>query len=255
MLAHNVHLHSHIRFYRIHTPPQLCMLTCNVHLHSHIRFSKIHTTPLRAMFTFLLIFVFQKYTRPQVLGHGSCTEGADCALDTCKQLDPRGGVDCSPIQNIKERIAAFQLIRGPYAWMGYSWQGCAGTDHRRPYYVFPGGPYKCPQNQSLRCSGYTDGGKRISAQTALNICLQAALRYIAPPSPPPGTCQLKDGVSVYTGFSLGCDGGSLWSKRFTVINSSPASELVSHDACLLCSRGSISSVGVFIVSADPLLHP
>eukprot|EP01051_Picozoa_sp_SAG22_P019898 SAG22_NODE_3824_length_1513_cov_1.938472_2_plen_266_part_01 len=58
-----------------------------------------------------------------------------------------------------EHIAAFQLIRGDYAWMGYSWQGCAGVDHKRPYYEFPGGAYKCPQNRSLDCSGYVDGAK------------------------------------------------------------------------------------------------
>jgi len=95
----------------------------------------------------------------KALGHGSCTEKADCARDTCRQLDPRGGVDCAPLSNIRERIASFQLIRGDYAWLGYSWQGCAGTDHRRPYDVFPGGPYVCPQNASLKCSGYTDGAR------------------------------------------------------------------------------------------------
>ena len=31
--------------------------------------------------------------------------------------------------------------------MGYSWSGCAGVDHRRPYYEFPQGPYQCPQNR------------------------------------------------------------------------------------------------------------
>ena len=132
----------------------------------------------------------------RVLGHGSCSEAADCARDTCKQLDPTGGQDCAPMANIRERIAAFQarlcstlcspcclrvlfhscfiavsaqlltaitpahqLIRGDYAWMGYSWQGCAGVDHKRPYYEFPGGPDKCPQNRSLDCSGYVDGAK------------------------------------------------------------------------------------------------
>jgi len=94
------------------------------------------------------------------LGYGSCTEKADCALDTCKSLDPRGGLErCGPIANIKERLAAFQLVRGPHAFIGYGWQGCAGTDHRRPYFPFPGGPYPCPQNHSRQCSGYTDGAR------------------------------------------------------------------------------------------------
>ena len=33
--------------------------------------------------------------------------------------------------------------------MGYNWMGCAGADHKRKYYPFPGGPYACPQNKSL----------------------------------------------------------------------------------------------------------
>ncbi len=68
------------------------------------------------------LFMTLWHDRPEmgrVLGHGSCTEPADCARDTCKQLDPRGGIDCAPMQNIREHIAAFQLIRGDYAWMGY----------------------------------------------------------------------------------------------------------------------------------------
>jgi hypothetical protein len=44
-------------------------------------------------------------------------------------------------------------------WRRYSWSGCAGVDHRRPYYEFPNGPYHCPQNRSLSCSGYVDGAK------------------------------------------------------------------------------------------------
>jgi hypothetical protein len=43
--------------------------------------------------------------------------------------------------------------------MGYSWQGCAGVDHKRPYYEFRGGPHPCPQNRSLQCSGYVDGAR------------------------------------------------------------------------------------------------
>jgi hypothetical protein len=43
--------------------------------------------------------------------------------------------------------------------MGYNWMGCAGVDHKRKYYPFPGGPYKCPQNKSLDCSGYVDGAR------------------------------------------------------------------------------------------------
>jgi hypothetical protein len=69
------------------------------------------------------------------------------------------GTAGTPLQNAREKIAAFQLIRGDYAWMGYGWQGCAGSDHRRPYYPFPDGPYPCPQNRSERCSGYTDGAR------------------------------------------------------------------------------------------------
>ena len=84
------------------------------------------------------------------LGHGSCTEKADCARDTCKQLDPRGGVDCSPLAHVRERIAAFQLIRGDFAWLGYSWQGCAGSDHRRPYDVFPAG--RTPARKTTACA-------------------------------------------------------------------------------------------------------
>ena len=30
----------------------------------------------------------------RAMGHGSCTEKADCARDTCKQIDPRGEVPC-----------------------------------------------------------------------------------------------------------------------------------------------------------------
>mmetsp|Transcript_731 Transcript_731/g.2080 ORF Transcript_731/g.2080 Transcript_731/m.2080 type:complete len:504 (-) Transcript_731:2537-4048(-) len=90
-------------------------------------------------------------------GQGSCTEVADCALDTCKAEG--GGVDCAPIVDIRQRIAAFLLARGPYAWMGYNWMGCAGSDHRRKYMPFPSGPYPCPQNASLRCAGYTDGAR------------------------------------------------------------------------------------------------
>jgi hypothetical protein len=57
------------------------------------------------------------HDRPEmggVLGHGSCSEPADCARDTCKQLDPKGGLDCAPMGNIREHIAAFQLIRGEF---------------------------------------------------------------------------------------------------------------------------------------------
>lgn len=90
-------------------------------------------------------------------GQGSCTEAADCARDTCK-VDG-GGVDCAPILDIRQRIAAFLLSRGPYAWIGYNWMGCAGSDHKRKYMPFPNGPYPCPQNASLRCSGYVDGAR------------------------------------------------------------------------------------------------
>jgi hypothetical protein len=37
--------------------------------------------------------------------------------------------------------------------------GCAGSDHKRKYFPFPGGPYPCPQNKSLDCSGYVDGAR------------------------------------------------------------------------------------------------
>ena len=37
--------------------------------------------------------------------------------------------------------------------------GCAGSDHKRKYFPFPGGPYKCPQNASLDCAGYVDGAR------------------------------------------------------------------------------------------------
>jgi hypothetical protein len=90
-------------------------------------------------------------------GLGSCTEKADCALDTCKE--DGGGVNCAPIVDIRQRIAAFLLSRGDYAWMGYNWMGCAGSDHKRKYFPFPGGPYKCPQNKSLDCSGWVDGAR------------------------------------------------------------------------------------------------
>ena len=43
--------------------------------------------------------------------------------------------------------------------MGYNWMGCAGSDHKRKYFPFPGGPYKCPQNASLDCAGYVDGAR------------------------------------------------------------------------------------------------
>lgn len=36
-------------------------------------------------------------------GVGSCTEKADCAIDTCKE--DGGGADCQPIQDIRQRIA------------------------------------------------------------------------------------------------------------------------------------------------------
>jgi hypothetical protein len=49
-------------------------------------------------------------------GQGSCTEKADCAIDTCKE--DGGGADCQPFQDIRQRIAAFLLSRGDYAWMG-----------------------------------------------------------------------------------------------------------------------------------------
>jgi len=52
-------------------------------------------------------------------GQGACTEKADCALDTCKS--DGGGVDCAPFVDIRQRIAAFLLSRGDYAWMGYNW--------------------------------------------------------------------------------------------------------------------------------------
>eukprot|EP01051_Picozoa_sp_SAG22_P011108 SAG22_NODE_1045_length_5866_cov_1.781516_1_plen_142_part_00 len=112
-----------------------------------------------------------------------------------------GGLHC------RQRIAAFLLGRGDYAWMvragfrgpmglyrdfrsfllllacavalsaplspraprvfavhvwplqGYNWMGCAGSDHKRKYFPFPGGPYKCPQNASLECAGYVDGAR------------------------------------------------------------------------------------------------
>ena len=44
-----------------------------------------------------------------------------------------------------------------YAWMGYSWAGCAGTDHRRPFQIAPDSGKPCFFNASLNCSGYTDG--------------------------------------------------------------------------------------------------
>ena len=49
------------------------------------------------------------------------------------------------------------VSRGDYAWMGYNWMGCAGSDHKRKYYPFKGGPFKCPQNKSEDCAGWTDG--------------------------------------------------------------------------------------------------
>ena len=89
-------------------------------------------------------------------GQGSCTEAADCSHDQCEQ--DGGTIPCGPISNIRERIATFQLIRGDYAWMGYSWSGCAGVDHRRPWQINPQGS-PCFFNSSLNCTGYVDGSK------------------------------------------------------------------------------------------------
>ena len=44
-----------------------------------------------------------------------------------------------------------------FAWMGYSWAGCAGTDHRRPWQISPDSGKPCFFNASLNCTGYTDG--------------------------------------------------------------------------------------------------
>ena len=38
------------------------------------------------------------------------------------------------------------------AWMGYSWSGCAGTDHRRPWQISPDSDKPCFFNASLNCS-------------------------------------------------------------------------------------------------------
>uniref|UniRef100_A0A6V3L060 Uncharacterized protein n=2 Tax=Lotharella globosa TaxID=91324 RepID=A0A6V3L060_9EUKA len=67
-------------------------------------------------------------------GQGSCTESGDCEHDTCEA--DGGGVHCaSSITDIRQRIAAFLLARGEYAWMGYNWMGCAGSDHSRGGFV------------------------------------------------------------------------------------------------------------------------
>ena len=54
---------------------------------------------------------------------------------------------------------AIDLLMAMVMATSYNWMGCAGSDHKRKYFPFEGGPYKCPQNASLDCAGWVDGAR------------------------------------------------------------------------------------------------